>query len=131
MTDVSVPRSQIRHYCRICLTNAAARVPVIFNRSPLPPEFIQAQAEVDTLILNAQEAATFVSMTPAEIDAEPQHARAAARPSRPSVADSPETHRQASASIGEHSQMCSYLRSYLRVFLSQVSDNQRSGGEGS
>ena len=78
MTDVSVPRSQIRHYCRICLTHAAARVTVIFNRSPLPPAFSHAPAEVDTLILNAQEAAALVSMTHAEIDAEPQRARTAA-----------------------------------------------------
>lgn len=35
--------------------------------------------ETDTLILNAHEASTLVSMTPAEIDAEPQRARAAAR----------------------------------------------------
>ena len=57
----------------------AAGVPVILNPSPLTPEFIQARVEVDTLILNAQEAATLVSMTHAEIDAEPQRARAAAR----------------------------------------------------
>jgi ribokinase len=34
---------------------------------------------VDTLILNAHEAASLVSMTPAEIDAEPQRARTTAR----------------------------------------------------
>jgi len=41
-------------------------------------EFIQARVEVDTLILNAQEVATLVSMTSAESDAEPQRARTAA-----------------------------------------------------
>ena len=55
----------------------AASVPVILNPSPLTSEFIQARVETDTLILNAQEAATLVSMTPAESDAEPQRARAA------------------------------------------------------
>ena len=70
MTEVSVPRSQIRHRCRICLA-AAAGVPVILNPSPLTPEFIRARVEVDTLILNAQEAAALVSMTHAEIAAEP------------------------------------------------------------
>ncbi len=78
MTDVSVPRSQIRHRCRNCLA-AAAGVPVILNPSPLTPEFIRARVEVDTLILNAQEAAALVSMTHAEIAAEPQSAPAAAR----------------------------------------------------
>ena len=52
---------------------------MVLNPSPLTSEFIQARVEVDTLILNAQEAATLVSMTHAEIDAEPQHARVAAR----------------------------------------------------
>ncbi len=51
---------------------------MILNPSPLTSEFIQARVEVDTLILNAQEAAALVSMTHAEIDAEPQRARAAA-----------------------------------------------------
>ena len=58
---------------------AAAGVPVILNPSPLTAEFIQALVETDTLILNANEAAKLVSMTPAEICAEPQRARAAAR----------------------------------------------------
>lgn len=35
--------------------------------------------EMDTLILNAQEAAALVSLTHAEIEAEPQRARATAR----------------------------------------------------
>ena len=51
---------------------------MILNPSPLTPEFIQARMEVDTLILNAQEAAALVSMTHPEIDTEPQRARAAA-----------------------------------------------------
>ena len=51
---------------------------MILNPSPLTPEFIQARVEVDTLILNAQEAAALVSMTPAEIDADPQRARTVA-----------------------------------------------------
>ena len=51
---------------------------MIFNPSPLTREFIQARVEVDTLILNAQEAAALVSMTHPEIDTEPQRARAAA-----------------------------------------------------
>jgi ribokinase len=50
---------------------------VILNPSPLTPEFIQARFEVDTLILNAKEAAALVSMTHPEIDTEPQRARAA------------------------------------------------------
>jgi ribokinase len=58
---------------------AAAGVPVILNPSPLTSEFVQARVEVDTLILNAHEAASLVSMTPAEIDAEPQCARTTAR----------------------------------------------------
>ncbi len=33
---------------------------MILNPSPLTPEFTQAQVEADTLILNAQEAATLV-----------------------------------------------------------------------
>ena len=77
MTGFSVPRSQIRHRCRICLA-AAAGVPVILNPSPLTPEFIQARVEADTLILNAHEVDALVSMTPAEIEAEPQRARTAA-----------------------------------------------------
>ena len=52
---------------------------MILNPSPLTSEFIQARVEVDPLILNAQEAAALVSMTHAEIDAEPQRARTAAR----------------------------------------------------
>ena len=47
---------------------------MIFNPSPLTREFIQARVEVDTLILNAQEAAALVSMTHPEIDTEPQRA---------------------------------------------------------
>jgi ribokinase len=58
---------------------AAAGVPVILNPSPLTSEFVQARVEVDTLILNAHEAASLVSMTRAEIDAEPQRARTTAR----------------------------------------------------
>ncbi len=57
----------------------AAGVPVILNPSPLTSEFIQAHMEVNTLILNEHEATALVSMTRAEIDAEPQRARAAAR----------------------------------------------------
>ncbi len=57
---------------------AASGVPVILNPSPLTSEFIQVRVEVDTLILNAQEAVTLISMTRAEIDADPQRARAAA-----------------------------------------------------
>ena len=57
---------------------AAAGIPVILNPSPLTSEFIRARVEVDTLVLNAQEVATLVSMTPAEIEAEPQRAHAAA-----------------------------------------------------
>lgn len=51
---------------------------MILNPSPLTSEFMEARVEVDTLILNAQEAATLVFMTPAEIEADPQRARAAA-----------------------------------------------------
>ena len=51
---------------------------MILNPSPLTPELIRARVEVDTLILNAQEAAALVSMTHAEIAAEPQRARTAA-----------------------------------------------------
>ena len=47
---------------------------MILNPSPLTPEFIQARVEVDTLILNAKEAAALVSMTHPEIDTEPQRA---------------------------------------------------------
>ena len=50
---------------------------MILNPSPLTPEFIQARVEVDTLILNAKEAAALVSMTHPEIDTAPQRARAA------------------------------------------------------
>jgi ribokinase len=56
----------------------AGAVPVILNPSPLTSEFIQARVKVDTLILNAQEAATLISMTHGEIEAEPQCALAAA-----------------------------------------------------
>ena len=44
----------------------------ISNPSPLTSEFIQARVEMDTLTLNAHEAATLVSMTPAEFHADPQ-----------------------------------------------------------
>ena len=57
----------------------AAGVPVFLNPSPLTAEFIEARVETDTLILNAQEASALVAMTPAEIAAEPQRARASAR----------------------------------------------------
>ena len=62
----------------VSIANAAGG-PVILNPSPLTPESIQARVEVDTLILNAQKAATLVSMTPAEIEDEPQRARTNAR----------------------------------------------------
>jgi len=45
----------------------AAQVPLILNPSPLTSKFIQPRVEVDTLILNAQDAAMLVSMTNAEI----------------------------------------------------------------
>ncbi len=51
---------------------------MILNPSPLTAEFIQARVEADTLILNAHEVDTLVSVTPAEIEAEPQRARTAA-----------------------------------------------------
>ena len=57
---------------------AAAGVPVILNPSPLTSEFVQERLEVDTFILDAQEAGPLVSLTCAEIEADPQHARAAA-----------------------------------------------------
>jgi ribokinase len=76
LLQLECPLPTMLHAIRIA---AAAGVPVILNPSPLTPEFIQARVEVDTLILNAQEAAAFVSMTHAEIDAEPQRARTAAR----------------------------------------------------
>ena len=47
VTDVPIPRSQIRHRCRICLATAAG-VPVILNPSPLTSEFIQTRVKVDT-----------------------------------------------------------------------------------
>jgi ribokinase len=58
---------------------AAARVPVFLNPSPLTLAFIEARVEVDTLLVNAHEAAALVSMTFAEIHAEPERARSAAR----------------------------------------------------
>ena len=75
LLQLECPLPTVLHAVSIAI---AAGVPVILNPSPLTSEFIQARVEVDTLILNAQEAATLVSMTPAEIDAEPQRARSAA-----------------------------------------------------
>jgi ribokinase len=72
LLQLECPLPTVLHAIRIA---AAAGVPVILNPSPLTPEFIRARVEVDTLILNAQEAATLVSMTPAEIDAEPHPTR--------------------------------------------------------
>jgi sugar/nucleoside kinase (ribokinase family) len=72
LLQLECPLPTVLHAIRIA---AAAGVPVILNPSPLTPEFIQARVEVDTLILNAQEAAALVSMTPAEIDAEPHPTR--------------------------------------------------------
>ena len=75
LLQLECPLPTVLHSIRIA---AAVGVPVILNPSPLTAEFIQARVEVDTLILNAQEAATLVSMTLAEIAANPQRARAAA-----------------------------------------------------
>ena len=75
LLQLECPLPTVRHAIRIA---AAAGVPVILNPSPLTSQFIQARLEVDTLILNAQEAATLVSMTPVEIGANPQRALATA-----------------------------------------------------
>jgi ribokinase len=75
LLQLECPLPTVLHAIHIA---TAAGVPVILNPSPLTSEFIRARVEVDTLILNAQEAAALVSMTHAEIDAEPQRARAAA-----------------------------------------------------
>ena len=76
LLQLECPLPTVLHAIHIA---TAAGVPVILNPSPLTPEFIRVRVEVDTLILNAQEAATVVSMALSEIDAEPQRARAAAR----------------------------------------------------
>ena len=75
LLQLECPLPTVLHAIHIA---TAAGVPVILNPSPLTSEFIRARVEVDTLILNAQEAAALVSMTHAEIAAEPQRARTAA-----------------------------------------------------